>query len=78
MHVHFRRQPAAARAFLHAVLGDAVAAGELRADTDVAALARMVETATTGSLFTWATYRDEDATSWILKDLDVVLAPYRV
>lgn len=77
MHVHFRRQAAAGRAFLHAALADAVAAGELRADTDVAALARTVETAVTGSLFTWATYRDEDAMPWILKDLDVVLNPHR-
>ena len=77
MHVYFRRQAAAGRAFLHAALADAVAAGELRADTDVAALARMVETAITGSLFTWATYRDEDATSWMLKDLEVVLKPFR-
>ena len=77
MHVHFRRQAAAGRAFLHAALADAVAAGELRADTDVAALARTVETAVTGSLFTWATYRDEDAMPWILKDLEVVLNPHR-
>ena len=77
MHVHFRRQAAAGRAFLHAALADAVAAGELRAATDVAALARMVETTINGSLFTWATYRDEDATSWMLKDLEVVLKPFR-
>ena len=77
MHVHFRRQAAAGRAFLHDALADAVAAGELRANTDVGALARMVETAVTGSLFTWATYRDEDATPWILKDLEVVLNPHR-
>ena len=77
MHVHFRRQAEAARAFLHAALDDAVRAGELRAGTDVAALTSMVETMITGSLFTWAVYRDGNATSWMLKDLQAVLEPHR-
>lgn len=76
MHVHFRRQAEAARTFLRAALGDAVSAGELKRSTDVRALARMVETAITGSLFTWATYREGDARAWVARDLEAVLAPH--
>jgi hypothetical protein len=37
-------------------------------------LTRQVETTITGSLFTWATYREGTAASWIRRDLDLVLA----
>lgn len=76
MRVHFRRQAEAARAFLREALKDAVAAGELKRGTDVRALARMVETAITGSLFTWATYREGKADGWVRRDLNAVLAPH--
>ena len=39
-----------------------------------AAMTRQVETTITGSLFTWATYREGTAASWIRRDLDLVLA----
>jgi AcrR family transcriptional regulator len=76
MRVHFRRQAEAARSFLRAALADAVAAGELKRNTDVSALARMVETAVTGSLFTWATYREGDSRAWVARDVEAVLAPH--
>jgi AcrR family transcriptional regulator len=76
MHVHFRRQAEAARSFLREALERAVAARELKSRTDVAALARMLETAVTGSLFTWATYREGEADAWLKHDLDAVLVPY--
>lgn len=78
MHVHFKRQAEAARAFVSAVLAEAVACGELRAGTDTAALTRLVETMITGSLFTWATYREGPAATWMRRDLNAVLAPHGV
>jgi hypothetical protein len=63
-----------ARAFVPQALDDAVAAGELRLGTDTVTLTRQVETTITGSLFTWATYREGTAASWIRRDLDMVLA----
>jgi hypothetical protein len=76
MHVHFRRQAEAARTFLRETLDKAVGAGELKPGTDVRALARMVETAITGSLFTWATYRERSARRWVSHDVEAVLAPH--
>ena len=74
MHEHFRRQAEAVRGFLRQALEDAVAAGELRANTDTAVLSRMVETTITGALFTWATYREGSAAKWVLEDINRVLA----
>lgn len=54
MHVHFRRQAEAGRAFLGEALGDAGLWGELPAETDLDALVRLVEATVTGSPFTWA------------------------
>jgi AcrR family transcriptional regulator len=76
MRVHFRRHAEAARAFVRETLADAAARGELRRKTDVAALARMVETALTGSLFTWAAYREGPAREWLRRDVEAVLAPH--
>jgi len=75
--VLLEQQARATRAGLRAVLADAVAAGELRRDTDVGRLARTVETALSGSLLTWACYRVGTAAHWIRSDLDAVVAPYR-
>jgi AcrR family transcriptional regulator len=76
MHVHFRRQAEAARTFLREALAKAAVAGELEPGTDVRGLARMVETALTGSLFTWATYRAGSARRWVARDVEAVLAPH--
>lgn len=75
MHAHFKRYAEAARAFIRVSLDDAVARGELTAGTDTSALARQVETAITGSLFTWATYREGTAAEWVRHDLELTLAP---
>jgi AcrR family transcriptional regulator len=77
MHQQFKRQAEAARAFVRQALDDAVAVGELRAGTDTVTLTRQVETTITGSLFTWATYREGQAASWVRRDLDLVLASWR-
>jgi AcrR family transcriptional regulator len=76
MHVHFRRQAETTREFLCTCLERARARRELRAATDFSALARQVDTVITGSLFTWATYREGAALEWVLQDVNTVLAPH--
>jgi AcrR family transcriptional regulator len=77
MHVHFRRQAEVAQRFVREALADAVAQGELPEETNVVTLARQVETVITGSLFTWATYREGSSADWIRRDLDLALGVRR-
>jgi AcrR family transcriptional regulator len=77
LHQQFKRQAEAARAFVRQALDDAVARGELKPGTDTATLTRQVETTITGSLFTWATYREGTAAAWVGRDLDLLLASSR-
>ena len=69
-------QSRATRDGLTSLLTDAVAAGELVPNTDVARLARTVETVLGGSLITWATYQEGTAAAWLRADVDAVLAPH--
>lgn len=78
MRRHFKRQADAARALVTATLKDAVAHGELRADTNVARLTRLVEAVITGSLFTWAASQDGRASTWLRRNLDDLLALHAV
>jgi AcrR family transcriptional regulator len=73
---HLLRLSRAARVWYEQLLADAVAAGELRADTDVQALARLVEVTLRGSLLSWALYREGSAADWLREDLDATLRPY--
>jgi AcrR family transcriptional regulator len=66
----------AARAHYEQLVGAAIAAGELRADTDVRLLARLIEVTLEGSFLTWTVYRDGSAASWLRKDLNGMLRPY--
>ncbi len=75
-HAHMRAQAADTRAELRRLIGDAVAAGELSAQTDVDVLTRAVQAALSGSLFVWAMLRDGTAAESVRADLDAVLAPY--
>ena len=59
-----------------ALLADAVVAGELRADTDVRALARMIEVTLGGSFLAWTIYREGPAAKHLREDLDATLRPY--
>jgi hypothetical protein len=59
-----------------ALLEDAVAAGELK-PSDTEALARAVEAMAGGSLIGWAIHRKGKAETWVRKDLETLLAPYR-
>lgn len=74
---HFRRHAEDTRAHLHRLLADAVAAGELRPETDVDTLTRAVQAVLSGSLFVWAVQPEHSAAEWVRGDLDAVLRPYR-
>ena len=73
---HLVENARATRREIEALLEAAVAAGELRRDADVRSLARSVEIVVSGSLMTWATYREGKAADSIARDLDAVLAPW--
>jgi AcrR family transcriptional regulator len=73
---HLLRLSRAARMWYGQRLADAVAAGELRADTDVQALARSVEVTLRGSFLSWALYREGSAADWLREDVDATLRPY--
>lgn len=75
-HEHMRAQAADTRDELRRLLADAVAAGELSADTEVEVLTRAVLAALNGSLFVWATLREGTAAQSVRADLDAVLAAY--
>jgi len=75
---HLLAQARATRLAITEVLNDARTARELAADADPGALARAIETILSGSLLTWAIYRDGDAARWLRADLELVLAPYVV
>ena len=73
---HLVENARASRHEIEALLEAAVAGGELRRDVNVRALARTVETVVSGSLMSWATYREGRAVDWIGRELDAALAPY--
>jgi AcrR family transcriptional regulator len=65
------------RAGYVALLKDAVKAGEL-ARCDTARLGAAIESLSGGSLIAWAIYRRGNANAWVRKDLETLIAPYRV
>jgi AcrR family transcriptional regulator len=73
---HLLRLAHAARVWYEQRLGDAVAAGELRADADVQPLARSIEVTLRGSFLCWTLYREGSAADWLRQDLDATLRPY--
>jgi AcrR family transcriptional regulator len=73
---HLVENARATRREVETLLAAAIAAGELGRDVDVRALARTVETVISGSLMSWATYREGKAVDWIGRDLEAVLAPW--
>ncbi|MGN9910333.1 TetR/AcrR family transcriptional regulator [Phytohabitans sp. LJ34] len=58
-------------------LDAALAAGELRPGTDVAKLAKLVETTYHGSMIGWAIHRENTLANWMREHLEAVLAPHR-
>ena len=73
---HLLAQARATRVALAEVVDEAMSIGELSRVADSQAIARVIETTLSGSLITWAIYREGDAAQWLRKDLDAVLAPY--
>jgi AcrR family transcriptional regulator len=73
---HLLANARATRREIEALLRSAVAAGELKKDVDARRLARTIEAVISGSLMTWACYREGRATTWMRRDLDAVLQAY--
>jgi len=75
---HVLRMSQAARVHYEKLVADAVAAGELRADTHAQALARLIEVTLGGSFLAWTLYREGSAAEWLREDLEATLRPYLV
>lgn len=73
---HLVENARATRSEIASLLAEAITAGELRRDCDVRSLARTVEMTISGSLMSWATYRQGQAADWIATDMDAVLSPW--
>ena len=78
LHRHLLRMSRDARAHYQRLVVAAVAAGELRGDTDAAALARSIEVTLGGSFLNWMVYREGAAAQWLREDLEATLRPYLV
>ena len=75
---HLLRLKRAARARYEQLLADAVSVGELRRDTDVRTLARLIEVTLDGSFLAWTLYREGSAAKRLRDDLESTLRPYLV
>jgi AcrR family transcriptional regulator len=73
---HTRAMAVATGQALRDLLDAAALAGELTAETDTALLARLVQAIISGSLISWALYREGAAEDWVLADLESVLRPH--
>ena len=73
---HLLTNARATRREIESLLRAAVIEGELRRDVDIRGLARAIEALISGSLMTWACYREGSAATWIRRDLDAVLQAY--
>jgi AcrR family transcriptional regulator len=73
---NLRTHARAVRAALRSLVAEAITAGELRADTDAAALARVLELTVTGSLWSWAFHQEGTAVDWMQHDIDALLAQH--
>jgi AcrR family transcriptional regulator len=73
---HALRHARAARKRYEELIAEAVARGELRADTDAPALARMIQVTIGGSFLAWTLFREGSAATRFREDLDATLRPY--
>jgi AcrR family transcriptional regulator len=73
---HLVENARATRQEMEALIRSAVVVGELRSDVNARSLARTVEAVISGSLMTWACYREGPAVKWICRDLEAVLRPH--
>ena len=75
-HQHTLTMARATQAALVALLRGAVDAGELRRQTDLAALARSIQAMLGGSLMSWAVLREGTASDWITADLALLVGAW--
>jgi AcrR family transcriptional regulator len=75
---HLLRMSRSARSHYEQLIADAVASGDLRADTNVPALARSLEVTLGGSFLAWTLYREGSAGQWLRADLDATIRPFLV
>jgi AcrR family transcriptional regulator len=75
---HLLANARATRREIESLLRAAMAAGQLRKDVDPRRLARAIEAVISGSLMSWACYREGAAEAWIRQDVDAVLEPHIV
>jgi AcrR family transcriptional regulator len=68
---------AAVHAGIRALIRDAVKEGEL-VRCNAVRLAHLLQAAMNGSLLNWAIHREGRLEAWIRRDIETVLAPYRV
>jgi AcrR family transcriptional regulator len=73
---HLVANARATRRQIEALVRAAVSTGELHENVDHRSLARTIETVISGSLMTWACYREGTAAEWIRRDLEAVLRPH--
>ncbi len=73
---HLAKQARTTRAGFERLLLAAIENEELKPSCDAGRLARTVEAILSGSMLTWAFYRQGSAAEWMRGDLDAVLAPY--
>jgi AcrR family transcriptional regulator len=73
---HLVKQARATRAGLRRLVEDAVVAGELSHSVKAAQLARTIEAVLSGSMISWAFYREGTAARWMRADLEAILAPW--
>jgi AcrR family transcriptional regulator len=74
--VHLLTNARATRHEIESLLRRAVVERELRPNVDIRGLARAIEAVISGSLMTWACYREGSAALWIRRDLEAVLRAY--
>jgi AcrR family transcriptional regulator len=73
---HLLANARATRGEIESLVRSAVVEGVLRADVDTRGLAQTIEAVISGSLMTWACYREGSAAAWIQRHLDAVLKPH--
>jgi AcrR family transcriptional regulator len=73
---HLVKQARTTRAGLRRLVEAASEAGELVPNVKPAELARMIEAVLSGSMLTWAFYREGTAAQWMRADLEAILRPH--
>jgi AcrR family transcriptional regulator len=76
MFKHLRHATRATRDTLARWVEEAVAAAELRPDTDPNALARLLHSTANGSMMNYAFLREGRPAAWLRHDIEIALGPY--